>query len=68
MTHPETCGAAGGAISLWVKAINCLGVNGIFSSFSDGSTGFIMDCVSDTLRYDCSFTQEKLTSYGLRLH
>ena len=28
MTRPETCGAAGGAISLWVKLIenNCIGI------------------------------------------
>ena len=43
MTRPETCGAAGGAISLWVKVIDCpRGVCGIISSYSDSSTGVRM--------------------------
>ena len=32
MTRPETCSAEGGAISLWVKAIDCNGSCGIVSS------------------------------------
>ena len=33
MTQPETCGAAGGAISLWVNVMDCpTPVGGIISS------------------------------------
>ena len=32
MTDPRTCGAAGGAISLWVKVIDCATSSGIVSS------------------------------------
>ena len=39
MTRPETCGAAGGAISLWVNAINCSDYCGFVSSAAFASTG-----------------------------
>ena len=32
MTRPETCGTAGGAISLWVKVIDCPRYAGIIPS------------------------------------
>ena len=32
MTRPDTCDAAGGAISLWVKVIDCATSSGIVSS------------------------------------
>ena len=34
MTRPETCGAAGGAISLWVNVIECSDWEGIISSYN----------------------------------
>ena len=40
MTRPETCGAAGGAISMWVKVIECIGDCGIVSSHG-GFSGFM---------------------------
>ena len=50
MTRPDTCGAAGGAISLWVIAIACSG--GIVSSKVDGSSGSVIFCHYDELWYD----------------
>ena len=32
MTGPETCGAAGGTISMWLKVTGCENVSGILSS------------------------------------
>ena len=47
MTRPETCGAAGGAISLWVKVIECVADRGgIVSSRSSSSSGSIIYCTS----------------------
>ena len=49
MTRPEKCGAAGGAISLWVKIIDCDG--GIISSVgNEGTSGLIIHC-ANRLRY-----------------
>ena len=43
MSQPETCGAAGGALSLWVKLIgNCLDWCGIVSSRTAGSSGSLI--------------------------
>ena len=36
MTDPRTCGAAGGAISLWVKIIECTHICGIMTSSRTG--------------------------------
>ena len=52
MTRPETCGAAGGAISLWLQLIDCTGIDGIISSLTDGFTGSLIYCSSSTIRYD----------------
>ena len=39
MAQPETCGSAGGAISLWVKMVDCSTEPcGIISSWVSGST------------------------------
>ena len=47
MTRPETCGAAGGAISVWVNAIECVSDRGgIVSSRSSSSSGSIIYCTS----------------------
>ena len=40
MTRPETCGAAGGAISVWINLISC-SHGGIISSYSDGTGSVI---------------------------
>ena len=55
MTRPETCGAAGGAISVWLKVIACP-FGGIISSFGP-STGSRIACDYADIQYDTySFT------------
>ena len=44
MTRPETCGAAGGAISLWVNQIECPLPGGIVSTRAFGSSGSLIYC------------------------
>ena len=39
MTRPETCDAAGGAMSLWVN-IQGSGYNGIIAAFTPTTSGF----------------------------
>ena len=56
MTRPETCGVAGGAISLWVKMMDCVNECGIVSSYR-ARTGSLIYCYFETLRYDYSYTQ-----------
>ena len=52
MTRPETCGAAGAAMSLWVNIIDCPPISSII--YSDGSsTGSRIDCRSSEIRYGC---------------
>ena len=51
MTRPESCGAAGGAISLWLNVIDCTSVGGIISSFSF-RTGLYILCYSNDMQYD----------------
>ena len=44
MSRPETCGVAGGAISIWLNEIDCSSGNaGILSSFGP-STGSVIIC------------------------
>ena len=45
MTRPETCGAAGGAISLWVNLFDCP-FGAIISTLVDGSQGAAINCFS----------------------
>ena len=52
MTRPETCGGAGGAISLWVNVIHCPGMCGIVSSHQVGKTGSIIHCLGSNFGYD----------------
>ena len=54
MTRPETCGAAGGAISVWVNVIECVADRGgIVSSRSSSSSGSVIYCTSsDKTVYD----------------
>ena len=49
MARPETCGAAGGAVSFWVKVIECSSLGGVISTASHGTTGLQIYC---TLGYD----------------
>ena len=51
MTRPETCGAAGGAISLWVNLIDCPDWAGILSSRASGKTASQIYCKPSLLRY-----------------
>ena len=48
MTQPQTCGAAGGAISVWVKVMHCPHgkgeTEGIVSSTATSGTGSIVYC------------------------
>ena len=52
MTRAETCGAAGGAISLWVNVIGCIGDGGLVSSGTWGRSGSLIDCQNGLIRYD----------------
>ena len=52
MTRPETCGAAGGAISVWLNVVTCSSSRpGIISSLIDGASGTVMYCNSNDYRY-----------------
>ena len=50
MTRPETCGAAGGAVSFWVKVIEC-SFGGIISSQAYRLTGFQINCFTQPPQY-----------------
>ena len=52
MTRPETCGAAGGAISLWVKLFECLDWGGLVSSMAWDTSGSRIECDNGLIRYD----------------
>ena len=56
MTRPETCGAAGGAISLWINVIEC-GYGGIISSWVEGFTGSNIFCNVDKIVYVVFFSK-----------
>ena len=54
MTRPETCGRAGGAVSLWYREINCPGrfrpgqpAAGLTTRSSGKSTGFSLNCIAN---------------------
>ena len=49
MTRPETCGAAGGAISLWLKIINCPNSDGVITSRRSWRRGFLIYCQSTNI-------------------
>ena len=54
MARPDTCGAAGGAISLWANLGHCPNhvECGIVSSRAIGSSGSIIYCTHDYIRQD----------------
>ena len=46
MTRPQTCGEAGGAVSMWVKVINCPVGHGIIGTNQvELSNGLVVDCL-----------------------
>ena len=51
MTRPETCGTAGGAISLWMKVIDCPTFAGVVSSEAWGSARSMLSCTRASVRY-----------------
>ena len=44
MNRPDTCGEAGGAVSLWLKEIACPNVKGMITSRTENGTGFTIYC------------------------
>ena len=50
MTRPETCGAAGGAISVWINLIGCTH-GGIISTLVYDSSGSVIACSDGSFRY-----------------
>ena len=52
MTLPQTCDAAGGVISLWIKIVDCPDRAGIISSHTYGKTSSRIVCTSNNIRYD----------------
>ena len=51
MTQLDTCGAAGGAISLWLRVLDCSDWAGVLSS-RDSGTGFQIYCRPPVMRYE----------------
>ena len=58
MTRPETCGAAGGAISVWVNVVDChfggiISSGAVITSYNYyGKTGLQIHCYNNELRYE----------------
>ena len=53
ITRPETCGAGGGAFSLWLRVIDCGNWRvGIMSSLADETSGFQISCDGRAIRCD----------------
>ena len=53
VTKPETCGAAGGAISVWMNIVDCpqFPVSGVISTRpSSATTGSTIDCGNTNTR------------------
>ena len=44
LTQPEKCGAAGGAISIWLKVIGCSEYGGIISTIKHAASGTLVYC------------------------
>ena len=65
MTRPETCGAAGGAISLWFRVIDC--------SISSIDSGAVVSTLTDSLEttgiaVECSATNTRYIWSNLNIH
>ena len=52
MTQPDTCGAAGGAISMWLNVIDCNNNAGIVSSTQLRGIGSLIFCLNNNIQYD----------------
>ena len=53
MTRPETCGAAGGTISVWVNVDDSPSAEvGIISSFQSSGSGSVIYYSATNFRYD----------------
>ena len=51
MTRPETCGAAGGAVSLWLRLTDgCANNKGLLTTRPDSGSGFAVYCRMGDLR------------------
>ena len=44
MTHPESCGTAGGAVSLWFRLIRCGIAGAIVTTVYNASAGYHINC------------------------
>ena len=52
ITQPDTCGAAGGAVSLWVKVIDCGFDDGIFTTMENTQMrGVAITCYPPNIKY-----------------
>ena len=55
ITIPESCGAQGGTISVWVKIVECPTGDGgsaaIITSFLPVQTGFTLQCIETQMEY-----------------
>ena len=64
MTRPETCGAAGGALRIWFRVIECENSGSIVSTYSGRTTGSGILCFGSTLRYILLSNLELLITLG----
>ena len=55
ITDPRLCGAAGGAVSFWLKIITCTNLDGIISSRGHNKKGFVIHCDSNKIVYAVHF-------------
>ena len=46
MTHPESCGAAGGAISVWFRIVACSLAGAVVTTVSNSTAGYHIYCDS----------------------
>ena len=64
MTQPDTCDEAGGAISMWIKVIDCP-INescGIITTLQGGRFhGFLIRCFEGNIRYTFIITSKKIS-------
>ena len=64
MARPETCGAAGGAFSLWVKVTESSSYTGILSSYqASGSSGIALQLSSKNFMYVTLILHMLLTDF-----
>ena len=49
LTIPESCGSAGGALSVWIKIEDCAGEGGIISSDQYFQEGLVVRCFQNSM-------------------